>query len=55
MTASRAFALGGFALAIIGAVGAIVVRVASQAPFHATIHEAIAPRSFGIWLRDDRG
>jgi len=22
---------------------------------HATIHEAIAPRSFGIWLRDSRG
>ena len=33
MTGRRAFALGGLALAIVGAVGAILVRLATQAPF----------------------
>jgi hypothetical protein len=33
MTGSRAFAFGGLGLAIVGAVGAIVVRLATQAPF----------------------
>jgi hypothetical protein len=33
MTASRAFAVVGLALAVAGAVGAIIVRVATQAPF----------------------
>jgi hypothetical protein len=33
MSGSRAFALGGLAVAIFGAVGAIIVRVATQAPF----------------------